>query len=188
MPSAPKTSTPAKATPVTGQQAEVRLLDSISPQRHALNVRRRESPDAYLFDLLDAVKDPEIPVLSIWQLGILQDVYRHEERVTVVITPTYSGCPATSWISQQIVQQLQAAGFAEVAVEVRLAPAWSTDWLERSARRVLREYGIAGPQTTACPQCGSQHTRRVSEFGSTPCKALWQCLACQEPFDYFKPL
>jgi ring-1,2-phenylacetyl-CoA epoxidase subunit PaaD len=152
---------------------------------------RQASADTVLWDLLDAVKDPEIPVLSIWDLGILQDVSLMANTVKVVITPTYCGCPAMQDIENQIRSLLAEAGYESVDVERRLAPAWTTDWMSSDARQRLREYGIAAPvqnqtQAVPCPQCGSHNTAPISEFGSTACKALYQCADCLEPFDYFK--
>ncbi len=156
--------------------------------RFALNQRRQNSQFAELFDLLDAVKDPEIPVLSIWDLGILQDVACDAGRVEVTITPTYSGCPAMAQIAEDIVACLADAGYDNVDVTQRLTPAWTTDWIDASTRKRLREYGIAGPDSAACPQCGSSDTSVISEFGSTSCKALLRCNSCLEPFDQFKRL
>jgi ring-1,2-phenylacetyl-CoA epoxidase subunit PaaD len=152
-----------------------------------------------VWTLLETVKDPEIPVLSVVDLGIARDVQVHGERVEVVITPTYSGCPAMDVIAQEISHTLAQAGVADARITTRLAPAWTTDWLSETGRRKLAEYGIAPPAQAsadkrallgrpaiACPRCGSQHTERVSEFGSTACKALYRCCDCREPFDYFK--
>ncbi len=156
------------------------------------------SDSAPVFELLESVKDPEIPVLSIRDLGILRAVEFDGERVRVVITPTYSGCPAMHMIEQEVRLVLQAAGYANVLVQTQLAPAWTTDWMTEAGRAALRTYGIAPPArgcpalamddmpAPACPHCGAVHTRCISEFGSTACKALYQCLDCQEPFDYFK--
>jgi ring-1,2-phenylacetyl-CoA epoxidase subunit PaaD len=148
--------------------------------------RRRDSACAHVFDWLDEVKDPEIPAVSIWELGVLQDVVEHDGLVTVIITPTYSGCPAMAHIEACIVECLQAHGAGQVVVQTRLAPAWSTDWMNARGKVALRNYGIAPPGSTECPQCGSSNTQVVSEFGSTACKALYRCLACREPFDHFK--
>ncbi|HTD04958.1 1,2-phenylacetyl-CoA epoxidase subunit PaaD [Undibacterium sp.] len=162
--------------------------------------------------LLQAVPDPEIPVVSIAELGILRDVRIAGEHVEVVITPTYSGCPAMQAIQQDICSVLKQAGIAQVTVSTALSPAWSSDWITPAGRDKLRAYGIAPPQPAqhggiqdsrqplrfmrmpapadalpACPQCGSRHTELLSEFGSTSCKALYRCTACREPFDYFKP-
>jgi ring-1,2-phenylacetyl-CoA epoxidase subunit PaaD len=145
------------------------------------------------------VLDPEVPVLTIDDLGILRDV-RVDERghVDVVITPTYSGCPALEAIRAAVMQALHDAGHRDVDVTTVLAPAWTTDWISAEGRRKLLEYGIAPPGPVSgpvlvqvgvrCPQCGSLRTREVSHFGSTACKALWVCDSCQEPFDHFKPL
>lgn len=154
---------------------------------------------AELWALLENVADPEIPVLSLRDLGILRGVHRDGGRVRVVITPTYSGCPAMRAIEDEVRATLARAGHTEVKVETRLSPAWTTDWMSAEGRTKLRAYGIAPPVAHAgdeaaadvaveCPQCGSRDTRCISEFGSTACKALYQCQACREPFDYFKCL
>jgi ring-1,2-phenylacetyl-CoA epoxidase subunit PaaD len=165
--------------------------------------RRQAQDDGHLqqlWDLLEQVTDPEIPVLSIWDLGILQNVERDGDAVTVTITATYSGCPAMDMIGDEIRQALARAGYPRVSVKRQLAPAWTTDWISAEGRRKLREYGIAPPAEGAqskrallggdplvpCPQCASTRTERVSEFGSTACKALYRCQDCREPFDYFK--
>lgn len=148
------------------------------------------------------VPDPELPVLSIEDLGILRDVTVDDRgRVHVQITPTYSGCPAMETIRTDLVEALTAAGFWHVDVEFVLSPAWTTDWMTEDARARLAAYGIAPPGPTAptsgpvpltlgvrCPQCGSLDTRESSRFGSTSCKALWVCRACREPFDHFKAI
>ena len=145
-----------------------------------------------------AVCDPEIPVLTIADLGVLRDVRMDGDAVEVTITPTYSGCPAMNMIQLDIETALAVAGFAKVHVTSVLSPAWTTDWMTQEGRDKLRAYGIAPPvgpagrralfgqDVVACPRCGSTHTSRIAEFGSTSCKALWRCEACREPFDYFK--
>lgn len=152
--------------------------------------------------LVANVRDPEIPILTVEDLGILRDVALDGDAVTVTITPTYSGCPAMRAIEDEIRGVLEREGVADVRVETRLAPAWTTDWLSEAGRAKLREVGIAPPAepsankralrgeagAIACPQCGSTDTTLVSEFGSTACKALHRCRACLEPFDYFKCL
>jgi ring-1,2-phenylacetyl-CoA epoxidase subunit PaaD len=162
--------------------------------------QRRQSAHASLWDLLDAVKDPEIPALSLWDLGVLRDIQRQGSEVQVTITPTYSGCPAVDAMADDIRAALIAAGFEQVRVKTQLAPAWTTDWMSARGREKLRAYGIAPPEdgdsddgltpetAVACPHCGSRETRRISEFGSTACKALFRCGDCDEPFDYFKKL
>ena len=144
------------------------------------------------------VVDPEIPVLTIADLGVLRDVVLDGDHVEVAITPTYSGCPAMNMIALEIEVALERAGFRGSKVRTVLSPAWTTDWMSEEGRRKLRAYGIAPPQASssrralfgeqsvACPQCGSDKTELLSEFGSTSCKALWRCKACREPFDYFK--
>ena len=152
-------------------------------------------------EILETVCDPEIPPLSIADLGILRDIYRNDEGIVVVITPTYSGCPAMQTIEDDILAALEHAGI-EATVETRLAPAWTTDWLSQAGREKLSKIGIAPPVETSsdkralrgsalqitCPRCGSIDTESISEFGSTACKALYRCLSCLEPFDYFKCL
>jgi ring-1,2-phenylacetyl-CoA epoxidase subunit PaaD len=144
------------------------------------------------------VHDPEVPVLTIEDLGILRDVAVDDGRVTVTITPTYSGCPAMATIRDDLTLALTAAGYDDVDVRTTLAPAWTTDWMSDEGKRKLTAYGIAPPTGTRpagpirlqlavrCPRCGSLDTREVSRFGSTSCKSLYECRACLEPFDHFK--
>jgi ring-1,2-phenylacetyl-CoA epoxidase subunit PaaD len=144
--------------------------------------------------LLAAIPDPEIPAVSIVDLGIVRAVHQDH----IVITPTYTGCPATLFIEQAIRRALDGAGFAHVRIETALSPPWTTDWINDEGREKLRAYGIAPPPKGAeratlrndthaqCPRCGSTNTEEISRFGSTPCKALWRCKACAEPFDRFK--
>ncbi len=147
-------------------------------------------------DVVAAVCDPEIPVLTIADLGVLRDVTEHDGTVEIVITPTYSGCPAMGVIQLDIEAALALAGIPG-RVRTVLHPAWTTDWLTQAGRDKLRAYGIAPPpaggrralfgtDSVACPRCASTDTAVLSEFGSTSCKALWRCLACREPFDVFK--
>ena len=145
-----------------------------------------------------AVVDPEIPVLTIADLGILRDVVLDEDRVVVCITPTYSGCPAMHVIEEEIVAAVEQAGLGPVGVRLVLSPAWTTDWMTEHGRQQLRDYGVAPPAPgpapvtffrtapVACPHCGSSATRELAPFGSTACKSLWRCERCREPFDYFK--
>jgi ring-1,2-phenylacetyl-CoA epoxidase subunit PaaD len=149
------------------------------------------------------VPDPEIPVVTIEDLGILRDVTEDDMgRVHVQITPTYSGCPAMETIRQDVIDRLGLEGYRSVQVEFVLAPAWTTDWITPEGRHKLEEYGVAPPPTAGerragplmlslsvrCPQCGSPDTRESSRFGSTACKSLWVCRSCREPFDHFKAL
>ncbi|HZD52455.1 MAG TPA: 1,2-phenylacetyl-CoA epoxidase subunit PaaD [Woeseiaceae bacterium] len=147
---------------------------------------------------LECVADPEIPVLSVIDLGVVRDVRVSPEQVDVFVTPTYSGCPAMEVIEQRILDELASRG-VEATIHRVLSPPWTTDWLSGAGRRKLREHGIAPPPTgrgrrsfeghlppVACPHCDSSDTSRVSEFGSTPCKASWKCNACLEPFEQFK--
>jgi ring-1,2-phenylacetyl-CoA epoxidase subunit PaaD len=150
------------------------------------------------WDAVAQVVDPEIPVLTIADLGVLRDVAVNDGCVEVAITPTYSGCPAMNMITLEIELALEREGIKHSKVRTVLLPAWTTDWMSDEGRRKLKEYGIAPPQAAssrralfgeqmvACPQCGSEDTELLSEFGSTSCKALWRCRSCREPFDYFK--
>jgi len=144
----------------------------------------RSDAEAGIWRLLEAVPDPEIPVLSVVDLGIVREVTRER----VAITPTYSGCPATLVIERSIREKLDGAGYSDVTIESRLSPPWTTDWITAAGRARLHAYGIAPPTRGAptCPQCGSRDTEEISRFGSTPCKALWRCCVCAEPFDRFK--
>ena len=141
--------------------------------------------EAGIMAVLAEVPDPEIPVISVVDLGIVRGL----EEGRVIITPTYSGCPATAAIEADIRAALDAAGYRAVKIETRLTPPWSTDMISDAGKAKLKAYGIAPPErsdTVECPQCGSTDTREISRFGSTPCKAQWQCNACLEPFDRFK--
>ena len=154
---------------------------------------------------LGEVADPEIPVISVVDLGIVREVAFEGDACVVTITPTYSGCPAMQVIADAVKEALQAHGLDQVRIVSRLAPAWTTDWMSEAGKAALKGYGIAPPvqqaidisglhagirrraaPEVACPNCGSPHTQLTSEFGSTPCKALYKCLDCREPFDYFK--
>lgn len=170
-----------------------RRIPVSSAEVYECRLRRTDSRTPHLWDLLDAVKDPEIPVVSIWELGILQDIRQYNQGLVVVtITPTYSGCPAMDTITEDIIKILNHAGYPEVEVNKSLSPAWSSNWILPSARAALKAFGIApsaeDPHTDQidCPQCESANVRLISEFGSTACKALYRCLDCGEPFDYFK--
>lgn len=143
-----------------------------------------------VFEWLAAVPDPEIPVLSILDLGIVRDV-ELGDGVTVSLAPTYSGCPATEVIESSVVRELRQHGIDDVEIRRVLSPPWTTDWISDSGREKMRRYGIAPPaerKPIACPQCESTDTERVSEFGSTACKAAYRCKSCLEPFEYFKCL
>jgi len=155
-----------------------------------------------IYTYLEEIKDPEVPVLSIIDLGIVRDVkMNNQEELEVIITPTYTGCPAMDLITITIKIELATLGFKKVKVTQILSPAWTTDWMSEEGKQKLKEYGIAPPnpkqqvcdqklfaaaEAIQCPLCNSYHTQRISEFGSTACKALYQCLDCKEPFDYFK--
>ena len=143
--------------------------------------------EAAVMAVLETIPDPEIPVLTITDLGIVRGVAEDPPRV--LVTPTYTGCPATVAIEQMIRAALDEAGYTDVHIERVLFPAWTTDWISERGMARLKAYGIAPPNPSAlaeCPQCGSTETEEVSRFGSTPCKAQWRCKACLEPFDRFK--
>ena len=154
------------------------------------------------WDVLAGVLDPEVPVLSVCDLGIVREVAADESGVRVVLTPTYSGCPATEVIAASVAAALESAGLGPVSISHRLAPAWTTDWISEAGKRKLLDYGIAPPgcvsasestvrlrpRNLPCPRCASFNTERLSAFGSTACKALHRCLDCREPFEHFKPL
>ncbi|WP_395516020.1 1,2-phenylacetyl-CoA epoxidase subunit PaaD [Pseudorhizobium flavum] len=157
---------------------------------------------------LSEVPDPEIPVISVTDLGIVRQVNWEDDTLVVTVTPTYSGCPATGVINLDIENALRSHGIDRIRIERQLSPAWTSDWINADAREKLRAYGIAPPidgtaadgrllgrvarlsgrsnMTVACPRCGSTNTEKISQFGSTPCKASYRCKDCLEPFDYFK--
>ena len=164
-----------------------------------------------VWDWLGQVPDPEIPVISVVDLGIVRDVQWQDDECVVTITPTYSGCPAMQVIAESVTDALREHGIAKVKLVSQLSPAWTTDWMSEEGRAKLKGYGIAPPAqqvidisglgkgskggvkrgamptlNVVCPNCGSSHTQLTSQFGSTPCKALYKCLDCLEPFDYFK--
>jgi ring-1,2-phenylacetyl-CoA epoxidase subunit PaaD len=154
-----------------------------------------------IWSILEEVNDPEVPVLSVIDLGIVREVNVRDQEVEVVITPTYSGCPAMDVISMDIRIALLRRGYKQIRIRTVLTPAWTTEWMSERGKEKLREYGIAPPtplqqvchtklfhreEAIACPRCQSYHTRLISEFGSTACKALYRCEDCREPFDYFK--
>ena len=193
----------------------VRVLQAVNPQG-PLGLPDADHPHHALWLLLENVCDPEIPVVSLREMGVLRDIREGPDGLHVIITPTYSGCPAMTQMHDDVQAALAAAG-VQAQVLTQLAPAWSTDWLTDEAREKLRRYGIAPPNGSAsqtaegsamagvvsnvvhfsrstshkddvaCPQCNSSNTTEVSRFGSTACKAMYRCLDCMEPFDYFKP-
>lgn len=150
----------------------------------------RAISEAQVWDWLEDVPDPEIPVISVVDLGVVRDVVVTPEMVEVTITPTYSGCPAMSVISLDIETALAKRGVDHVTLKTQIAPPWTTNWLSDKGRARLEDYGIAPPRPAGgperCPHCQSRDVERVSQFGSTPCKAQWRCRECLEPFDYFK--
>jgi ring-1,2-phenylacetyl-CoA epoxidase subunit PaaD len=172
---------------------------SMPASRNSANPAKSAAEQA-VWDLLSEVPDPEIPVLTVVDLGVIRYVRTDgKDAVTVGVSPTYTGCPATEVIQGSIRARLAGAGYANVRIDSVLSPPWTSDWLSPEGRRKLSEYGIAPPAhavasprhllrepTVACPRCNSSRTERLSEFASTPCKALYRCTACLEPFEYFK--
>ena len=170
-----------------------------------VNTTRAATRTDRAWAVLDAVPDPEVPAISVRELGIVREVLDHGASLEVVLTPTYSGCPATEVIERSVIDAIDAAGLGPARVTMRRAPAWTTDWISEPGKAKLRDYGIAPPGPTAdgaapirivgrraeavaCPRCGSARTERLSAFGSTACKALYRCIVCREPFEHFKPL
>jgi len=155
---------------------------------------------SHIYNLLSEIPDPEIPVISIVELGVIRDLKIEGKNIEVKITPTYSGCPAMKQMEDDILKKLQEAGFEKITINTIYNPAWTTDWLSSEAKEKLRKYGIAPPEesttdksfltgkpkSVTCPRCGSKQTVMISQFGSTACKALYQCKNCLEAFDYFK--
>jgi ring-1,2-phenylacetyl-CoA epoxidase subunit PaaD len=153
-----------------------------------------------IWQLLQEVKDPEVPVLSVIDLGIVRSIKTADDKVDIIITPTYSGCPAIDVISMDIRLKLIEKGYRNVTVQQQISPVWTTDWMSEEGKQKLKAYGIAPPnpkqqfcssemfrqEAVQCPQCNSYHTELISQFGSTACKAMYRCLDCKEAFDYFK--
>ncbi|MEO8250555.1 MAG: 1,2-phenylacetyl-CoA epoxidase subunit PaaD [Burkholderiales bacterium] len=178
--------------------------DAVAPDIGANNPRVTRS-----WAVLEHVLDPEVPALSVCDLGIVRDVIDHGDQLEVVLTPTYSGCPATEVIEHDVLAALDAAGLGPARATLQRAPAWTSDWISAEGKRKLLEYGIAPPgaailpdgsvpirffgrgslsERIECPRCGSANTERLAAFGSTACKALYRCVACREPFEHFKPI
>ncbi len=163
-------------------------------------MKDRENTKIWL--LLEEVPDPEIPVLSVIDLGVVRSIIENDDEVIITITPTYSGCPAMNQFEADIKQKLHENGYSNVSIKTTYNPAWTTDWITDEAKDKLEKFGIAPPQekttdksfmlgeppTVRCPQCKSENTKMISQFGSTACKSLYQCNDCKEPFDYFKCL
>lgn len=154
-----------------------------------------------IWEMIRYIPDPEIPVITIEELGVLRDIEFEDDKILVVITPTYSGCPAMKQFEDDIIDKLKEYGITNAEIKTVYSPAWTTDWMTDEAKRKLEDYGIAppvegtadkgtlfasGPKVVKCPKCKSEDTRLVSQFGSTACKAHYQCNNCLEPFDYFK--
>ena len=191
---------------------EARTVSELHPLPYAAEGGgdgRGESRCAAAWRVLATVLDPEVPALSVCDLGIVRDVIDDGNALAIVLTPTYSGCPATEVIEQSVLAAIAEAGLGPARVRLQRAPAWTSDWISADGKRKLREYGIAPPahlatgdavpvrffdrralslEAIACPRCASMQTTQLSAFGSTACKALYRCLACREPFEYFKPI
>lgn len=165
------------------------IIPTVNPVFAQRKAYRDQSDYRQVWDLLDQVHDPELPGLTIWDLGILQDIRRVDDEWQIDVTPTYSGCPAVETINQDILTAMAKAGYENVKVNLVLAPAWSTEMISPAGKAHLRSINIAPPHEhdeVHCPVCGSAKTKVVSQFGSTACKALYQCGDCFENFDYFK--
>jgi ring-1,2-phenylacetyl-CoA epoxidase subunit PaaD len=162
----------------------------------------RNSQEQTVWSIVGQVPDPEIPVLTLADLGVIRSVSIDDDSITIGIAPTYSGCPATEFIEESVIAELEQNGFNNIRTERVLSPAWTTDWISEDGRRKLLQYGIVPPNKAAeskralfhqglqiaCPRCKSENTSKVSEFGSTPCKSSYKCNDCLEPFEYFKCL
>lgn len=171
----------------------------IASDRVPANASGEPLSEKQIWQLLEEVKDPEVPAVSVVELGVVRKLSWQDGQLIVDVTPTYSGCPATDLIEELIAEALMQGGVRDLQIKRVLTPAWTTDWITSAGREKLRQFGIAPPQGSAskmtllgqdqqitCPHCGSKHTEQVSEFGSTACKALYRCADCLEPFDYFK--
>ena len=189
-------------------EAAPRPAAPASPASLAADVGAQSARVQEVWRVLDGVPDPEVPAVSVRDLGIVREVRLHGDLLDVVLTPTYSGCPATEVIEADVLAAIHAAGLGPARVTLQRAPAWTTDWITPQGRERLRAYGIVPPGAVApgtevtlrfmpraaaapaleCPHCGSPRTERLSAFGSTACKSLYRCLACREPFEHFKPL
>jgi len=180
-------------------QARSAVDNLIGSDRVPANARPDLLTEGDIWTLLEEVKDPEVPAISVVELGIIRAVRWDGKTLSIDATPTYSGCPATELIEELIIEAMRAAGFREPEINQVLTPAWTTDWITAEGKEKLRAFGIAPPEGSsskmsllgepeviACPLCGSKDTERISEFGSTACKALYRCKGCLEPFDYFK--
>ena len=142
-----------------------------------------------IWKLLETIPDPEIPVISVVELGVVRDIKIENEKISVIVTPTYSGCPAIQQMQDDIKQTLIDNGLKNFEIVTQLSPAWTTDWMSKETKEKLKKYGIAPPENIIeCPQCNSKNIEIISEFSSTACKALYRCNKCLEPFDYFKCL
>lgn len=174
-----------------------RRLEFMTTVNNTLN----DPAQAAIWKILDTVSDPEVPVLSVTDLGIIRDVVIKDGGIEIVITPTYTGCPAMDMISMNIRIALLSHGYKNISIRQVLFPVWTTDWMSEEGKKKLKEYGIAPPnpsqqvctselfqqeESVQCPRCNSWRNHRISEFGSTACKSLFQCDDCKEPFDYFK--
>ena len=170
--------------------SEAQIIPLLPVEELERRRRREYSETPQLWKILDAVMDPEIPVISLYELGVLQNISIVDEIVYLVMTPTYIGCPAMNIMEEDARAALLAEGYDRVVLETQLAPAWTTAWLTPVARQKMAAYGVAAPEgdIARCPQCASTNISVISEFGSTACKALYRCQDCREPFDLFKAI
>lgn len=180
---------------VNSKKDEDNIAELIIPTLHPVFAKRQafraNAKNQQLWQVLDQVFDPELPGVTLWDLGVLQDIQCDQQQIIVLITPTYSGCPAVDAMSQDVVAALNQAGFESVSVKVVLAPAWNTDMISPAGKEQLKALNIAPPDDNdhvECPVCASHDTQVLSQFGSTACKALYRCQNCLEVFDYFKKL
>lgn len=180
----------SKAGGNTGRWYELVRADASDDTDEQTHTCAGAISEAQVWYWLEQIPDPEIPVISIVDLGVVREVHINNRNVSVIITPTYSGCPAMREITASITTELTRRGIGNLLLETRIAPAWTTDWMSEAGKAKLEDYGIAAPQAAGtpsrCPQCQSTSVEKISQFGSTPCKAQWRCLDCLEPFEYFK--
>ena len=165
------------------------IIPTVTPEYAERLAFRKNSAHANIFDILDRVFDPELPGLTIWDLGILQDVKQTNDIYSIIIILTYSGCPAVDMITQDIHKELAKHAITQVEVKVSLTPIWTTEMMSPAGKQHLHSINIVPPHENdlvCCPQCNSNNTKLISQFGTTACKAFYQCSDCQEPFDYFK--
>lgn len=184
----PRDVVPSGAAPRFPRPSATPVPGTVADRAPAPSAMRRDASAEDVWTILATVPDPEVPAVTLTELGMVRDVRREGDGWVVDVTPTYSGCPATAVIEMMVGDALRAAG-VKASVNRVLSPAWTTDWITPEGHAKLEAYGIAPPNPKGpqrCPHCGAREVERVSQYGSTPCKAQWRCLVCREPFDYFK--